>query len=149
MRSIKSICDAGQWLDQPLTSVWTSKVGWLQKKLLLRGSAIKGEDIHKGAPVVWLEQPCETLVGSLNGRIFKVAVTADYALSPSISLAMDAMCQVSDALGIEGTPMPGEVITWDAPDGNVVLQGFTVMGRRTLSMFLTSNILRSLVSGGT
>lgn len=145
MSSIKSVCAAGKWLDLPLSAVPHSNVGWLQKKLLLRGSKIRGEDVHKGNVVEWLGQPCETMIGSLHGRIFKVSVTADYALSRSISLAMDGMCQVSDALGVRGTPMAGEIVSWDADDGNAIVQGITVMGRRTLSLFLTSNILRTLV----
>ena len=114
MASIRSICTAGDWLDQPVSSVPHAKFGWLQKRLLLRGSKIKGEDVHRTAPVQWLGQQCETMVGSLDGKIFKVAVTADYALSSSISLAMDAMSEITDTLGVEGIPMPGEIVMWDA-----------------------------------
>jgi hypothetical protein len=143
MSSMKYICDAGKWLDQPLSTIPTSKIGWLQKRLLLRGSIIKGEDVHNGPPVYWLCQFCPTISASVNGLIFKVAVTADYALSNSISLAMDAMEAVSDKLGFNGTPMPGGIVLWEADDGNAVIQSFDVMGDRKLSLFLTSNIARS------
>ncbi|HXS53112.1 MAG TPA: hypothetical protein VN782_11315 [Usitatibacter sp.] len=144
MSSIKSICDAGQWLDKPLSSVPAARVKWLRKKLLLRGSRLKGEDVHDGPPVRWLGQYCETLMGSVQGVIFKAAVTADYALSNSMSLAAEAADEISEKLGASFTSTPQGLMLWEADDGNAVLQAIDIPGARKLSLFLTSKILLGL-----
>ena len=145
-RSVKDICDAGQWLERPLSTVPVSSVPWLQKRLMLAGSVVKGEDVHNGPPTFWMDKLAPTLLGSVSGVVFKVAVLID---SQSHAEAVEALTRaahtVSAKLG-NGRQMSESVFSWDSSDGNVVVQYVSAAGARRVMLVLTSDIVRQFQS---
>jgi len=143
MPSVKSICEATRWLDKQVSSVPTQNIWWLKKRALLRGSPLKNEDVHDGPLIQWIGEPCSTMIGSLHGVIYKVAVTITSLRTSPHDLIPRVMFQVSNHLQTQGIATPQGLVVWDANDGNVVLQQLPdVLTKCT--MFVTSQIARSL-----
>lgn len=145
MPSIKSVCDAGAWLDQPISSIPTTRLGWFKKRALLSQSTVSGEKAHNGPPSRWFNMQCPTIVGSVHGIIYKVAITitaltiSPYEVVPKISEI------VTQALGGAPQELPGEVLLWDGDDGNVVVQPIPNSIPTEVTVFLTSNMVRPYV----
>jgi hypothetical protein len=142
MASVKLVCDAGAWLDRPTSTVQLTPLGWLKTRALLSKSTVSGEKVHGGPSSLWFDLQCPTLVGSVDGKIYKVAITvtaltvSPYELVPKVSEI------VSSALGTSPRALPGEMMVWDGDDGNVVLQPIPNSVPSQVNIFLTSNIVR-------
>lgn len=145
MPSVKSVCDAGAWLDQPTSTIPLTRFGWLKRRALLSQSTVSGEKVHNGPPSLWFGLQCPTIVGSVQGRIYKVAITvialtiSPYELIPKISQI------VSSALGTSPKDLPREMMVWDGDDGNVVVQRIPNSVPSEATIFLTSNVVRPYV----
>jgi hypothetical protein len=143
--SIKLACDAAKWLDQPLASVTHAEIGWLKKRALLRGSPIKGEEVHEGPSIDWFGVRCSTMIGSVRGVIFKVAVTV-VALRINPNTIVETVSEeISNRLHLPGAQTPEGFVIWDADDGNVVLQPIPDSVPSTVAVFITSQIVRSFL----
>jgi hypothetical protein len=141
--SVKLTCEAARWLDQPLSSVPTKSFGWFKKRALLRGSPLKGEDVHEGPSINWFEVLCPTMIGSVRGTIFKVAVTITALRISPYTIIATVSEDISRKLQVQGTVVSDELTVWDAPDGNVVLQPIPGSVPSQVTVFVTSNIARS------
>jgi hypothetical protein len=106
---------------------------------------VSGEKVHNGPPSLWFGLQCPTIVGSVQGRIYKVAITvialtiSPYELIPKISQI------VSSALGTSPKDLPREMMVWDGDDGNVVVQRIPNSVPSEATIFLTSNVVRPYV----
>jgi hypothetical protein len=113
---------------------------------MLAGSVVKGEDVHNGPPTFWMDKLAPTLLGSVSGVVFKVAVLID---SQSHAEAVEALTRaahtVSAKLG-NGRQMSESVFSWDSSDGNVVVQYVSAAGARRVMLVLTSDIVRQFQS---
>lgn len=143
MSSIKLMCDAASWLDQPVSSVPVKKIGWFAKRALLRGSPLKGEDVHEGPSAEWFDLFCPTMIGSIKGTIYKVAVTVTALRIDPDSLIPTVSAEISRLLQVDGATAADGVMVWDADDGNVVMQPVRDSVPSEVIIFLTSNIARS------
>ena len=145
MSSIKLVCDAGLWLDQPTSAIPLKRFGWLKKRALLSKSTVSDQKVHSGPPSCWFGLQCPTIVGSVHGKIYKVAITitaltiSPYDLIPKVSEI------ISGALGKSPTELSAEFLVWDADDGNVVVQPIPDSVPSEVTVFLTSNIVRPYV----
>lgn len=142
MPSVKTVCDAGAWLDQPTSTIPLKRFGWLKRRALLSQSTVSGEKVHNGPPSLWFGLQCPTIVGSVQGKIYKVAITvtaltiSPYELIPKISdIVSNTLCKSPKNL-------PGEMMVWDGDDGNVVVQPIPNSVPSEVTVFLTSNIVR-------
>lgn len=142
MPSIKSVCDAGVWLDQPTSTIPLTRFGWLKRRALLSQSTVSGERVHNGPPSLWFGIQCPTIIGSVQGTIYKVAITVTaltigpHELVPRISEI------ISSTLGTSPTSIRGEMMVWHGDDGNVVLQPIPNSVPSEATIFLTSNLVR-------
>lgn len=145
MPFIKSVCDVGAWLEQPTSALPLKRFGWLKKRALLSRSTVAGEKVHAGPASSWFGMQCPTVVGSVQGQIYKVAITltaltiSPYELIPKIS------AQVSGSLGCDPSELQGGILLWDGEDGNVVVQPVPNSVPSRAKVFLTSNIVRPYV----
>ena len=145
MLSIKSVCEVAMWLDQPLASVTHTRIGWLKKRALLRGSPLKREDVHNGPSIDWFGVLCPTMIGSVRGTIYKVAVTVVALRINPYTIVETISEEISNRLGAEGTETSQGLIIWHANDGNVVLQSIQGSVPSTVTIFLTSQIARTFI----
>ena len=145
MASVKLVCEAGKWLDQPISSIQTIRLGWLKKRALLRGSALKGEDVRQGPSVPWFGIACPTMVGCVRGTIYKVAVTVT-PLRVSLDGFVERVSnEITERLKTKAKASPAGVTIWDGDDGNVVLQEIPGGMLPEVTVFITSNIARSFL----
>ncbi len=145
MTSVKSACEAATWLDQPLASVATKSIGWLKKRALLRGSPIKDEDVHEGPSINWFGILCPTMIGSVRGVIYKVAITVTALRINPYTIIETVSAEISNRLGIPGAGTSQGLTIWEAVDGNVVLQPIPNSVPSEVTVFVTSQIVRSFV----
>lgn len=141
MASIKLLCEAGEWIDKPITSIQTTSLGWIRKKLLLRGSIIKGEDARKGPEIYWFGIYCPTIIGYVRGIIYKVAITVTAIRGSPYGFFEFVSDEISDTLDIKPTDSQNGIMIWDAEDGNVVLQEIFNDSLPTVMIFITSNTI--------
>lgn len=145
MSSVRSVCEAATWLDRPLSSVPTKSIGWLKKRALLRGSPLKGEDVHEGPSINWFEIFCPTMIGSVRGVIYKVAITVTaLRISPHMLIPTVAG-EISSRLQTQGTTTPQGLTIWETGDGNVVLQPLPDTATSQATVFVTSQLVKSLI----
>ncbi len=145
MTSIKVVCDAGAWLGQPTAAIQLTKFGWLEKRALLSKSTVSGEDVHNGPCSRWFDLRCPTIVGSVGGKIYKVAVTVTALTISPYELVPKVIEVVSTALGTNPRGLPGDLMVWDGDDGNVVVQPIPNSVPSKVAIFLTLNIVRPYV----
>lgn len=145
MASIKLTCEAATWLNQPLSSVSTKSIGWLKKRALLRGSPLKGEDVHEGPSMSWFGIFCPTTIGSVRGIIYKVAITVTALRIDPYKIVPIVSEEITRRLQVPGTATSQGLTIWEAQDGNVVLQPIPNSVPSEVTVFVTSQIARSFV----
>ena len=119
--------------------------GWLKKRALLRDSPLKGEDVHEGPSINWFDIFCPTMVGSVRGVIYKVAITVTALRISPHTLIPTVANEISNHLHMQGTSAAQGLTIWEAIDGNVVLQPLPDTATSQLTVFVTSYIVKSLV----
>lgn len=145
MPSIKNVCDAGAWLDQSTSSIATKRLGWLKKRALLSQSTVSGEKAHNGPSSRWFDVQCPTIVGSVHGKIYKVAITITAPIISPYEIVQKTAEIITNALGSAPIELPSEILLWDGDDGNVVVQPVPNSIPTAVMVFLTSNAVRSYV----
>ncbi len=143
MGSVETIFGAGAFLRRPLTEVsGVRKMPWLERRLLLRGSPLKGEELHLGPPQVWLARSWVLRLGSVKGTVHKVGLVADTAGPEDAGdLLATAITTLQTHLG-PGQRLNDDMFVVDGDDGNAIVQRSNVLGDRRIMVALTSDIVR-------
>ena len=103
----------------------------------------KGEVIYHVSPIVFLERQWEFMVSLVSGRIIKWAASFD---SPKNEFAEIAHAVFQHCERLLGSPTDEKQgwFFWDKPDGNVILQFAQGADLLDISIFATSQEIRSL-----
>ena len=127
----------------------------------------KNEKIYKAPPTVFLGRPWNIMLGTVNGRIYKVAAFVELDnIAEANHLTDEVMRYCISRLGKPMEEHSGHIIRdardgniiavlpqvfeqpkhilWDTRDGNVILQTGTVMGTAGINLFVTSRAAGSL-----
>ena len=98
----------------------------------------KNEKTYKAPPVVFLGRSWNVMLGTVDGRVWKVAAFVELDnMAEAKRLTDEVMKYCISQLGKPAEQQP-HLITWDTRDGNVILQTATVMGTAAINLFVTS-----------
>jgi hypothetical protein len=99
----------------------------------------KNEKTYKAPPTSFLGRSWNVMLGTVAGRIWKVAAFIELDnINESQALIDVATRYCISHLGKPTEEQPG-LITWDTRDGNVILQTASVMGTVAINLFVTSS----------
>jgi hypothetical protein len=98
----------------------------------------KNEKTYKAPPTIFLGRSWNVMLGTVNGRVWKVATFIELDnVSEANRLSDDVMGYCISHLGKPMEKQPN-IITWDTRDGNIILQTATVMGTVAINLYVTS-----------
>ncbi len=107
------------------------------------GRNFRGERDYIGRPVTFLSREWKLMLGTVNGQLYKIALCFESLKEwAAIALADDAYRYWTTAFGPPTTQAVG-VFTWDAHDGNVIIQMSEFGGIYAVNLFLTSSCVRN------
>lgn len=103
----------------------------------------KNEKTYKVPPAVLLGRSWNVMLGTVGGRVWKVAAFVELDnIAEAKRLTDEVMRYCISQLG-KPTEEQSGLITWDTRDGNVILQHATVMGTAAINLFVTSRAASS------
>jgi hypothetical protein len=104
----------------------------------------KGAANYNAPPVMFLGRSWKMSLGTVNGRIYKVAPYME--LNSKLEASKAAMAALQFCTEKLGRPAEQEtgLFTWDTSDGNVILQTFETAEGLAINLFITSSAVWTL-----
>lgn len=139
----QSIFAIGKYkLDAPIEGL-TGLVEFSPAEYAAMGRQFEGEKSYNAPPVTFLGRSWQLMLGSVNGRIYKIAVYLTPKTKQEANpAAMETLRYCTEKLGRPASQETG-LFTWDTSDGNVVLQTAVTAEGLAINLFLTSRAVRS------
>jgi hypothetical protein len=107
------------------------------------GRQFEGETNYNAPPVNFLNREWKLQLGTVNGKIYKIAPFLECENRKEADLATnDTLSYCKQKMGKPSEEKSGLVV-WDTADGNVVLQPLDKAGLLGVALFLTSNAVRN------
>ena len=104
----------------------------------------QGEKIYHGPPVEFLSLTWDTMLGVVNGTVYKIAPSFQtYEKNEANNAAMAALAYCSSQLGEPASQRTGFFV-WDTVDGNIILQTAETHEGLSVNLFLTSSSIKGL-----
>ena len=138
MASIKTLCKATAWLDQPVGSVPTKRFAWFARSGLSHVGAQLGEGARACVDIDWCGLRCTTAVGLTRGVVYKVAIALTLPRAASDDLLNRVTSCVEAHLGNHPTNAMDGLLIFDADDGNVVVQETIEGAHKYVFLYATS-----------
>lgn len=102
-----------------------------------------GEANYNAPPATFLGRPWSMSLGTVNGRIYKIAASAELTSKTEANEAASVVFKYcSERLG-KPIEQKNGITIWDTPDGNVILQTAEAAGMFAVNLFLTSREVRN------
>lgn len=107
------------------------------------GRQFEEEKNYNAPPATFLNREWKLQLGTVNGKIYKIAPFLECENRKDADLAMnDTLNYCKERMGKPSEEKSGLVV-WDTADGNVVLQPLDAAGLLGVALFLTSNAVRN------
>jgi hypothetical protein len=107
------------------------------------GRQFEGEKNYNAPPVTFLNREWKLQLGTVSGKIYKIAPFLEFEDRKNADLAAkDMLSYCTERMGKASKEERG-LIFWDNADGNVVLQPIDRAGLLGVSLFITSNSVRN------
>ncbi len=98
---------------------------WFGRSALALAGPQLGDNARKCADIDWCGLRCATAVGSSRGMVYKVAIALSAPRGSAVDLLNKVTSCIERHLGIPPTTAIDGLLSFDADDGNVVVQEFT------------------------
>jgi len=133
----------GRYRINAPASSWKDLVELTPGEYKFFARVFKNERTYEAPPATFLGRPWKVMLGTVDGRIYKVAAFVEFDDKPEAErVTSAAMHYCTSQLGKPAEEKPG-LVTWDTRDGNVILQTASIMGTVTVNVFVTSSAVRS------
>ena len=107
------------------------------------GRQFEGEKNYFGLPVEFLGRQWDLMLGTVNGRIYKVAPLLEARSKQEANpIAMETLRYCTKRLGNPISQKTG-LFTWDTTDGNVILQTTETAEGLAINLFVTTRAVRN------
>ena len=107
------------------------------------GREFEGEKNYYGPPVEFQGRQWDLMLGTVNGRIYKVAPFLEARSKQEANpIARETLQYCTKMLGNPDSK-EGGLFIWDTTDGNVILQTTEIAESLTINLFITSRAVRS------
>ncbi len=107
------------------------------------GRQFEGEANYKAAPVAFLGREWELQLGTVHGLVYKIAPYLDFMTrEQSAPIVREVLMYCTAELGTPSS-VKGDLHIWDTSDGNVIVQDAETPAGVLISVFATSNAVRS------
>jgi len=108
----------------------------------MMGRQFEGETNYNAPPVTFLGRPWKVMLGTVHGRIYKIAPYLEPATKQEANpIALEALRHCTGELGRPSSQKTGLFI-WDTTDGNVILQTAETPAGLAINLFVTSHAVR-------
>jgi hypothetical protein len=106
------------------------------------GRKFVAERTYNAPPVVFLGRPWNLMLGTVDGRIYKIAPYLElYSKEDANDIATVTLLYCTGKLGTPSQKLGGMII-WDSSDGNVILQTAETFEGLAINLFATSKAVR-------
>ena len=121
----------------------TSLTEFSATEYAVMGRQFESEKNYNAPPVNFLNRQWNLQLGTVNGKIYKIAPFLECENRKEADLATnDTLSYCKEHMGKASTENKGLVV-WDTADGNVVLQPLDKAGLLGVALFITSNAVPS------
>lgn len=138
MASIKTLCDATGWLDQPAASVPTKWFARFRRNVLSQVGSQLGGDARVGADIDFCGAHCLTAIGLTRGIVHKIAVVVTSSREESGDLLDAVAACIERHLGSHPTTAVDGLLIFDGDGGNVVVQETVGVSSAQVVVYITS-----------
>jgi len=129
-------------LDMPVDGL-TGLVEFSPGEYATMGRQFEGETNYNAPSVTFLGREWKLQLGTVHGRVYKIAPYLDFMTKQqSAPIVRDVLVYCTAKLG-RPSSVKGDFHIWDTSDGNVVAQTAETPAGILLSIFATSNAVRS------
>jgi hypothetical protein len=126
----------------------TGLVEFSPTEYAVMGCRFEGETNYNAPPVTFLGCEWKLQLGTVHGRIYKIAAHLDLMTKQeSAPIVREVLVYCAVELG-RPSSVKGDFHIWDTSDGNVVVQDAETPAGFLVSVFATSNAVRSFRQRG-
>lgn len=128
-------------LDAPIDGV-SGLVEFSFDEYRVFGRVFEGEKDFHAPEVSFLDRPWKLMLGTVDGKIFKIAPYLEFVSKQEANpVAMATLQYCTQMLGKPSRPQVG-LFCWDTSDGNTILQTAETGEGLSINLFLTSRAVR-------
>ncbi|HLK64469.1 MAG TPA: hypothetical protein VKU19_13580 [Bryobacteraceae bacterium] len=129
-------------LDAPIDGIVGLREFSLDEYAVM-GRQFEGERNYNARPVEFLGRKWNLMLGTVNGRIYKIAPFLEAQRKEDATpIAMATLRYCSEILGKPASQKTG-LFAWDTSDGNTILQTAVVSEGLAINLFITSRSVRN------